>query len=285
MKQFKLISLLAVVVMLLGMVAACSPTSSPASQPTAAAQPTTAAVQPTQAAAPSGAGKTFRVGTDATFPPMEFVDASKNLTGFDVELLKAIAADQKFNVEFQNVAWDGIFSGLEAGQYDGIMSSVTVTDDRKKKYDFSEPYFNANQVIVVNADNTDITGPDALKGKRIGTQIQTTGTYAVEKLGMKSKEYDSPDLGLQDMVNGNLDAFVVDTPVAANFALQSEQFKGKLKMVGAIPTNEVYGFAVRKGDPQGLLPLFSAGLADVKKSGEYDKLYEKYIGLKPGASQ
>jgi peptide/nickel transport system substrate-binding protein len=295
MKQLKLIGLLTVVVMLLGMVAACGGApAAPATQPTAAAQPTTASAQATEApkpteapvatTAPAEAAKKITVAVDATFPPMEFVDASKNLTGFDVELIKAIGADQKLDVAFQNVAWDGIFSGLEAGQYDAIMSSVTVTDDRKKKYDFSEPYFNANQAIVVTADNAAITDAASLTGKRVGTQIQTTGTYAVEKLGVKSKEYDSPDLALQDMVNGNLDAVVVDTPVAANYALQSEQFKGKLKIASEIVTNEVYAMTVQKGDPKGLLPLFNAGLADVKKSGDYDKIYEKYIGKKPAAA-
>ena len=258
MKQLKVIGLVTVMVMLLGMVAACSPTTGP-----------------------SQAGKKFTVATDASFPPMEFVDASKNLTGLDVDLLKAIAVDQKFDAPMNNVAWDGIFAGLEAGQYDAIMSSVTVTDERKQKYDFSEGYFDANQGIVVTADNNAITDDKSLAGKRVGVQIETTGAIAVRKLGIEPKQYDTPDLALQDLVNGNLDAVVVDTPVAANYALQSEQFKGKLKIPSEIVTNEVYALTVKKGDPKGLLPLFNAGLANVKKNGEYAKIYEKWIGKKP----
>ncbi len=258
MKQLKLIGLLTVVVMLLGMLAACG---SPGGQ--------------------AAGGKTFAIATNAEFAPMEYADQSKNLAGFDIELMKAIAADQKFTVDFKNVAWDGIFAGLQAGQYDAIISSVTITDDRKKTMDFSTPYFNANQTIVVGAANTDIKDGPSLKGKKIGVQIETTGAFAVRALGIEPKQYDSPDLALQDLVNGNLDAVVVDTPVAALYANQSDQFKGKLKIVGDLPTNEQYGVPVQKGDPKGFLPLFNAGLANLKKSGEYDKIYEKHMGRKP----
>jgi len=266
MKLLKQISLLTVTVILLGILAAC------------AAPAATSVAQPT---APAATGKKFVVATDASFPPMEFVDESKNIVGFDIDLLKAIAADQKFEVEFNNVAWDGIFAGLEAGQYDAIMSSVTVTDERKQKYNFSDGYFDANQAIVVVADNADIKDEKGLTGKKIGVQIETTGAIALRSLGLEPKQYDSPDLAMQDMVNGNLDAVVVDTPVAANFALQSEQFKGKLKIASEIVTNEVYALTVQKGDPKGLLPLFNAGLANVKASGEYGKIYEKWIGKAP----
>ncbi len=261
MKLLKLAGLLAALVMLLGLVVSCA---SPA--------------------APGQSAKKFVVASDASFPPMEFVDSAKNLTGLDIDLLKAIAADQKFDVTVNNVAWDGIFAGLEAGQYDAIISSVTVTDERKQKYDFSTGYFDANQSIVVPADNTTITNADSLKDKRVGVQIETTGAIALRKLGIEPKQYDTPDLALQDLVNGNLDAVVVDTPVAANYALQSEQFKGKLKIASEIITNEVYALTVKKGDPKGLLPLFNAGLTNVKKSGEYDKIYEKWIGKKPAGS-
>lgn len=256
MKQLKVIGLLTVVVMLLGMLAACAPAAT--------------------------GSKTFAIATNAEFAPMEFVDQSKNLAGFDIDLMNAIAADQKFTIDFKNVAWDGIFAGLQAGQYDAIISSVTITDDRKKTMDFSAPYFNANQTIVVQAANTAITGGDTLKGKNVGVQIETTGAFAVRELGIEPKQYDSPDLALQDLVNGNLDAVVVDTPVAALYANQSDQFKGKLKIVGDLPTNEQYGVPVQKGDPKGFLALFNAGLANLKKSGEYDKIYEKHMGRKPG---
>jgi len=294
MKQLKLISLLVVAVMLLGALAACgtpATPAAPAAQPTAApAQPAAAteAPKPTEVpqptAVPAEAAKKFSIATNAEFAPMEFVDQEKNLTGFDIDLIKAIAADQKFEIEFQNVAWDGIFAGLEAGQYDAIISSVTIREDRQKLYDFSDPYFNSNQSIVVVADNADISDGASLAGKRVGVQIATTGAFAVQDLGIDPKEYDGPDMALQDLVNGNLDAVVVDTPVAADYALRAEQFKGKLKITSELPTNETFGLVVQKGDPKGILPLVNAGLANLKASGEYDSIYEKWFGMKPGAA-
>ncbi len=289
MKVLRNLSLLTVTVMLLGILAACgggqpagqAPAATTAAEPTAAAEPA-AAAEPTEAAQPAEA-KAFTIASDASFPPMEFVDENKALTGFDIDLINAIAADQGFTVEIQNTAWDGIFAGLEAGQYDAIISSVTVTEDRKAAMDFSDPYFDANQSIVVLAEDTAIAGEADLQGKTIGVQIETTGAIAVRELGIEPKQYDSPDLALQDMVNGNIDAVVVDTPVAANYALQSPQFEGKLKIVGELQTNETYALAVRKGDPEGVLPLFNAGLANIKASGEYDTIYAKWIGEKPAA--
>jgi polar amino acid transport system substrate-binding protein len=287
MKQLKVTGLLTVAIMLLGMVAACgAPAATPAAQPTAAPGATTAPAQATEApaatTAPAQTGKTFTVATNAEFAPMEYVDQAKNLAGFDIDLLNAIAADQKFELDFQNVAWDGIFAGLQAGQYDAIISSVTITDERKQNFDFSDPYFDANQTIVVVTANADITGGESLIGKRVGVQIETTGAFAVRELGLEPRQYDSPDLAMQDLVNGNLDAVVVDTPVAALYANQAEQFTGRLKIIGDLPTNEQYGVPVQKGDPEGFLPLFNAGLANLRSNGEYDRIYAKHIGRASG---
>lgn len=288
MKVLRNLSLLVVAILLLGILAACGgkqpAEQAPAAEPTAAAQPAEA-TEPAEAAQPTeAAAKTFTVASDASFPPMEFVDENKMLTGFDIDLINAIAADQGFTVEIQNTAWDGIFAGLEAGQYEAIISSVTITEERQAAMDFSDPYFDANQAIIVLADDTAIAGEADLQGKTIGVQIETTGAIAVRELGIDPKQYDSPDLALQDLVNGNIDAVVVDTPVAADYALQSPQFKGKLKIVGELQTNEAYGLVVRKGDPDGLLPLFNAGLAHIKASGKYDAIYEKWIGQKPAGA-
>jgi len=229
-------------------------------------------------AAPASTAKKFVIASDASWPPMESVDANKNIVGFDIDLINAIAKDQKFQVEIKNTAWDGIFAGLEGGAYDAILSSVTITDDRKKTYDFSDPYFDANQAIVVRTDDA-IKSEADLAGKKVGAQIGTTGAiYVGDKIKAATlKQYDTPDLAMMDLLNKNIDAVIVDTPVAANYALQAEQFKGKLKMAAQIVTDERYGLTVQKGDPKKLLPLFNAGLKDVKANGEYDKIYQKWI--------
>jgi polar amino acid transport system substrate-binding protein len=231
-------------------------------------------------AAPATAAKTFVIASDASWPPMESVDASKNIVGFDIDLINAIAKDQKFQVEIKNTAWDGIFAGLEGGAYDAILSSVTITDDRKKTYDFSDPYFDANQAVVTRTEDNTIKSEQDLVGKTVGTQIGTTGAiYVGDKIKEATlKQYDTPDLAMMDLLNKNIDAVIVDTPVAANYALQAEQFKGKLKMAAQIVTDERYGLTVQKGDPKKFLALFNAGLKNLKANGEYDKIYQKWIG-------
>jgi polar amino acid transport system substrate-binding protein len=230
-------------------------------------------------AAPASTAKKFVIASDASWPPMESVDANKNIVGFDVDLINAIAKDQKFAVEIKNTAWDGIFAGLEGGAYDAILSSVTIDDNRKKTYDFSDPYFGANQAVVVRADDASIKSGADLAGKKVGAQIGTTGAiYVTENIKQAElKQYDTPDLAMMDLLNKNIDAVIVDTPVAANYALQAEQFKGKLKIGAEIVTNEFYGLVVQKGDPKKFLALFNAGLKNVKASGEYDKIYQKWI--------
>jgi ABC-type transport system substrate-binding protein/ABC-type amino acid transport substrate-binding protein len=273
--------------MLLGLLAAC-PQPVPTATPVPPAAPAaTAAPKPTEVPKPTAAPavKKIVIASDATWPPMEFVDESKNIVGFDIDLIAAIAKDQKFEYEIKNTAWDGIFAGLEGGAYDAILSSVTINDERKAKYDFSDPYFNADQGIVVRADDTTIKADKDLAGKTVGAQIGTTGAFAVQAIsGATLKEYDTADLAILDLVNKNIDAVVVDTPVAADFALNSAQFKGKIKLGGTIVTNEVFGLTVQKGDPKGLLPLFNAGLKNVKASGEYDKIYARWIGAAAAAA-
>jgi polar amino acid transport system substrate-binding protein len=229
-----------------------------------------------------GGAKKFTVATDASFPPMEFVDESKNIVGFDIDMMNAIAKAQGFTVEYKNTAWDGIFAGLESKAYDAVLSSVTITDERKQKYDFSDPYINAGQAVVVRADETGINSDKDLPKKTVGAQIGTTGAFAVQKIqGATLKEYDTIDLALLDLVNKKVDAVVVDMPVAADYALASKDFKGKLKIVGEPFTDEYYGLCVRKGD-KALVTEFNAGLKKIKESGEYDKIYAKWIGGSKG---
>jgi len=225
----------------------------------------------------SGIGK-IRIATDAAFPPMEFVDESKEIVGFDIDMMNAIAEAQGLEIEYKNTAWDGIFAGLDTGDYDAVLSAVTIRPDRQELYDFSDPYVNAGQAVVVRADEEVIQGGDDLVNRVVGAQIGTTGAFAVQDIeGATLKEYDSIDLALMDLVNGNVEAVVVDTPVAADFALASEQFSGQLKIVGEPLTEEYYGVLVRKGENQDFLQAFNAGLKAIRENGVYDQIYAKWM--------
>ena len=219
----------------------------------------------------------FVIATDATWPPMEFIDENKEIIGFDIDLLKAVAKEGGFTVEFKNTAWDGIFVGLAAGKYDVIISSVTILDERKKTMDFSDPYINAGQVLIVQSGLGGVTNIAGLKGKSVGAQIGTTGAFEVEKVSdVTLKTYDELGLAIEDLVNGRIAGVVADTPIAADFVLQNENYKGKMKIVGEPFTSELYGIAVKKGNKE-LLDKINAGLKKVIDSGEIEKLKDKWL--------
>jgi len=228
---------------------------------------------PAVAAAP----KTITVATDATWPPMEFVDAQKNIVGFDIDFLKAAAKEGGFEVVFKNTAWDGIFAGIEAGKYDAIISSVTITDERKKTMDFSDPYINAGQILVVPKKDKTTKKLADLKGKKVGAQIGTTGAMEIKKnAGVELKTYDEIGLAFEDMAADRIAAVVCDTPVAANYALQRNEYKKNFKIVGVPFTEEFYGVVVKKGNKE-LLELLNKGIRQVKSKGLNKAIEKKWL--------
>ena len=220
------------------------------------------------------------IASDATFPPMEMVDANKNIVGFDIDMINAAAKAGGFTAEVRNTAWDGIFAGLENGKYDAVLSSVTITDERKKTMDFSLPYINAGQILTVRADEGNVTTLADLKGKKVGAQIGTTGAFEIDKVKdadkITEKTYDEIGLAFEDLSNGRIDGVVVDNPTAASYALQNDKYKGKLKTVGTVFTEEYYGIAVKKGN-QKVLDLINAGLKKVLDAGANKAIEDKWL--------
>jgi len=274
-----------VLVLILGVVASCAqPAATPAAQPTkaAAAEPTKApAAEPTKAPAAAGptidrikkAGKLV-VLVDATFAPMEFKDEAGKTAGFDVDLATEFAKSLGVSAEFQNVNWDGIFVALQQGKGDMILSSVTITDERKKTMAFSDPYYMAGQVISVPAGNTDIKGPADLKGKVVAVQIDTTGQEATEKIeGVKEiRKFDGGSEVMLAVEQGKVDASVLDVMVALHFIKDHP----KVKAVDRKPfTTEPIGGAFQK-DANDLVTAFNDFVAASKKDGSYDKVLAKW---------
>lgn len=216
-----------------------------------------------------------RVATDASWPPFEYVDeTTKEIVGFDIDLMKAIAEKAGIEVEFLNVAWDPLLAGMAQCQYDASISAMTITEERAKSFNFTEPYFAAGQIVVVNVTNTDITGKDTLGGKVVGAQIGTTGAIEVENMsGATLKTYDDVGLAFQDLMNGQIDAVVADNPLALGYVGENLD---KLKAVGEVFTDEYYGIAVCKTNTD-LLAKLNEGLAAVKAEGVIDDLTAKWI--------
>lgn len=220
---------------------------------------------------------TVTAATDATWPPMEMVNENKEIVGFAIDYFNAVAKEAGFKIKFQNVAWDGIFAGITAGKYDAVISSVTITDKRKKAMDFSEPYINAGQILVVPKSTTEVTVLSDLKGKNVGAQIGTTGAFEIKKVeGVELKTYDEVGLAFEDMATGRISGVVCDTPVAANYALQKEEYKDKFKIVGTPFTEEYYGVAFKKGNTK-LVERFNKGIQAVKNKGIDKELEKKWL--------
>ncbi|MBT1070564.1 basic amino acid ABC transporter substrate-binding protein [Pelotalea chapellei] len=223
------------------------------------------------------APKSIKVATDATWPPMEMLDANKKIVGFEIDFMNAVAAEAGLKVEYKNTAWDGIFAGLEAGQYDAILSSVTITDERKKKYDFSDPYIQIGQILVVPKTDKTSKKISDLKGKKVGAQIGTTGAFEVKKnAGVEMKTYDEIGLAFEDMAAGRIVGVVCDEPTAAHFALQKKEYKEKFKITGDAFTHEGYGITVKKGN-KALVDQLNKGIKAVKAKKIDEKLRVKWL--------
>jgi len=219
------------------------------------------------------------VASDATWPPMEFINKDKAITGFTPELMAAMekASDIKFDI--RNTAWDGIFAGLAAGKYDMIASSVSITDARKKAMAFSNPYFEVKQGVITKK-TANIKSKADLKGKKAGAQIGTTGFLVTRKIkGVTVKSYDEIGLAVEDLYNGRTDAVVCDDAVAADYALTNEQYSKDLTLAFLLKsdTPEYLGFAFKKGKSDEKLKLVNDALQKVKASGEYDRIFKKWF--------
>ncbi len=223
------------------------------------------------------AAKVYVFASDATWPPMEFVDDNGDIVGFDLDLIDAVAKAAGFEYEVQNTGWDGIFAGLANGAYDGIISSVTITEERKASMNFSDPYINAGQILIVPAGYKGGESLEDFAGMKVGVQQGTTGDFAVEDVpSVDRRAYDDVGLAVEDLVNGNLAAVVCDSVTAIDYVAANENFKGKLEILGEPFTEEEFGIAVQKDNAE-LLALINKGLAKVFSDGTQSKLVDKWL--------
>jgi ABC-type amino acid transport substrate-binding protein len=221
----------------------------------------------------SGETPTYIVGTEAQFPPFEIVDSQGNVIGFDVDLMNAIAGDQGFKVQYMDQDFAGLIPALQTGNIDIIASGMTITEEREKEVDFSQPYITAGLAIAVTADNQDIKSIDDLKGKTVAVQTGSTGFMKAEELkkaGVIAEIKDFPHVNeaIEELKIGGADAMINDLPVTNAFISAQP---GVIKIVGEPLTSESYGFAVRSGNTE-LLNKINKGLENVKASGKYDEL-------------
>ena len=220
----------------------------------------------------------YTVATDCTFPPMEYLDEEKLPVGFDPALIKEIAKAAGFEVDVQNIAWDGIFAGVAAGKYDIVASAVSITPERSKAFLITDPYYDVYPTILVPAGST-AAKPADLNGKSVGGQIGNSALVALDKAktGCKIREYDDVGLAVEDMLQGRIDAVALDSPVAMYYLNKKQEYQNKLKIAMNVGAPEQYGFVVRKDNRQ-LLDRLNAGIKLVKENGAYDRILKEYMG-------
>ncbi len=260
--------------------AACGQQTPPPA-PAAPAPAPAAAAAPAAAPAPA-AGKVINIGVDAAYAPFESQAPGGEIVGFTVDVVKAAAAKAGLEVKFVNTPWEGIFKTLDTGERDMVASSVTITDERKQTMDFSDPYFNATQLIAVK-EGSKVAKFDDLKALKVGVQNGTTGDEVVQKLLGKTstniKRFESTPLALKELESGGVDAVVADNGVVAHYIQNNPAAKFK-SVSDASFAPEQYGFAVKKGNAE-LLKKMNEGLAAIKTDGSYEAIYMKTFGVKP----
>jgi polar amino acid transport system substrate-binding protein len=253
------------------LLAACN---KPAPEAAAPAAPASAA---SVAAAPAPA-KVYTVGTDATYAPFEFQNEKGEIVGFDIEVLRAAADKAGIQVQFVATPWEGAFNALAQGDRDILVSAITITDERKQTLDFSEPYFEAHQLIAV-PEKSKVAKLEDLKKKKVGVQTSTTGEEVVAKLQGKTsdliKRFESTPLALTELAAGGLDAVVADNGVIEHYVANNPNAKFKAVNDSSFAP-EMYGIAVRKGNTE-LLQKINTGLAAIKADGTYQKIHDQYF--------
>jgi ABC-type amino acid transport substrate-binding protein len=217
----------------------------------------------------------LRVGSDMNFAPFEFIEDGEE-KGFDVELMREIAQRLGFEVEFVNTSFDTIFTQLAGGQFDAIISAITITDERDQTIDFSEPYFAANQALVVREDS-DIESVSDLAGKRVGVQAGTTGADYAQEHFTDATVVEFPDspAGFTALASGQVDAMFIDIPVAAEQVERADD----LVLADEVATNELYGIGVQE-DNDALVGAINEQLEAIIADGTYAEFFERFF---PGA--
>lgn len=233
----------------------------------------------------------FTIVTNCPFGVYEYIGDDDKIYGIDIELAGMFAKQEGLELVVKNIDFDAIFTEVDAGHADAGMAGITVSEARKKVYDFSDTYAKASQKLIVLESNTDFDGKTTaadveavLKGltdKKIGYQTGTTGGMYIngdEDFGydgfanIEGKGYDTAVIAATDMKNGNIYAVVVDEGPAAAIA---SQVKG-VKVIDVKLTDEDYAFLIKKGN-ENLQKKFNAFLKTVKENGEYDKIVDKYF--------
>lgn len=211
-------------------------------------------------------------------PPFTYHDDNGELTGLDIELGKALADKLGVEVEFQEAAWDSLLIGIDTERFDTVINSVSITDERAEKYDFSDPYYYEARRVVVRADDDSIHGPEDLNGKKIATNTTNAFIPWYEEQGVEVVGVDTSGEAIDLLLSGRVDFVGINVPVLNAYLQEHPDAAGKVKEAFVIPNSEdVIAIPVRKGEPE-FLDAINAALAELREEGTLKEISEKYLG-------
>jgi glutamine transport system substrate-binding protein len=225
--------------------------------------------------------KTYTVGTDATYAPMEFMDKDK-IVGFDIDFLKAVMKEAGLNYKVKNVGWDALFASVkQATEVDLGISSVTINDERKQTYDFSAPYFESTNLIMVKEGSSVKSAAD-LKDLKVAVQGATTADDIISGLKGKTntdlKRFESNALAFLEMDKGGVDAVVADNMIINEY-VKNNPGKKYVAISDTSFASEYYGLLLPKDSA--LKAKLDPAIKTVLSNGEYAKIYKKWFGTEP----
>ncbi len=223
-----------------------------------------------------GGSEPLTVGSDIPYPPFE-QGKSGEYTGFDIELMEAIGEKIGRTPEFQDTSFETIFRDVAQGKFEAVISAATITEEREKAVDFSNPYYLSEQAVLVK-EGSEIKSLEDLDGKTVAVQQGTTGQeLAKEELGgSEIRPFPEGPDAVNALKAGTVEGVIIDAPVAQNAVEKS----GGVEIAEKVPTEEEYGIAVAQGETE-LLEEINKGLEEVLDDGTYKKIYEKWFKLEP----
>lgn len=223
-----------------------------------------------------GGGEPLTVGSDIPYPPFE-QGKPGNYTGFDIELMEAIGEKIGRTPEFQDTSFETIFRDVAQGKFEAVISAATITEEREKAVDFSNPYYLSEQAVLVE-EGSSIESLEDLEGKTVAAQQGTTGLeLAKEELGgSEIRPFPEGPDAVNALKAGTVEGVIIDAPVAQNAVEKS----GGVEIAEKVPTEEEYGIAVAQGETE-LLEEINEGLEEVLDDGTYKTIYEKWFNLEP----
>ena len=218
------------------------------------------------------------IGVEGTYPPFTYHDDNGELTGLDIELGKAVAEKLGVEAEFQEAAWDSLLIGIDTERFDTVINSVSITDERAEKYDFSDPYYYEARRVVVRADDDSIKSEEDLNGKKIATNTTNAFIPWYEEHGAEVVGIDTSGEAIDLLLSGRVDFVGTSVPVLNSYLDEHPDAADKVKEAFVIPNSEdVIAIPVRKGETE-FLDAINTALAELREEGTLKEISEKYLG-------